>query len=162
VDDAGLTTGMTGGLTIRRARPEELADCAGLYVRVLRETFTWLPADRHREADFLRAAGEEEVFVAVDQGRIVGIAALFGPQNFLHSLYVEPRGRGIGKALLDHVCACADGPVSLKCQTANVGAQAFYLREGFRCTEAGEDGGIAWLRFVRDRVLDFGDDVAET
>jgi GNAT superfamily N-acetyltransferase len=136
-------------LTVRRARADELAACAGLYVRVLRETFTWLPADRHRPEDFLRAARDEEVFVAVERGRIVGLAALYRPQSFLHSLYVEERGRGVGKALLDRVLAETGGRLSLKCQAANLGAQAFYDREGFTCIEAGEDDGVKWLRYVR-------------
>jgi ribosomal protein S18 acetylase RimI-like enzyme len=149
VDDAGLSKGLSGRLVVRRARPDELAACANLYVRVLRDTFTWIPPERHRETDFLAAAREEEVFVAVEGGRLVGMAALYRPQVFLHSLYVTERGRGIGKALLDHVSSAAGGVLSLKCQAANRGAQAFYVREGFRCTEAGEDGGVAWLRFVR-------------
>ena len=149
MDDAGLREGLTQGLVIRRAGPDEMPACAALYVRVLRETFTWMSPDRHREEDFLRAAREEAVYVALEAGRIVGLAAVFGPQNFLHSLYVDDRGRGVGKALLDYVIECADGPVSLKCQAANTRAQAFYLREGFRCVEAGEDAGVAWLRFVR-------------
>lgn len=145
MDDAGLTS----GLTLRRARPEELAVCAGLYVRVLRDTFTWLPPERHRAEDFLAAARDEDIFVAVEAGEILGLAALYRPQLFLHSLYVTERGRGIGKALLHHVLAATGGRLSLKCQAANLGAQAFYVREGFRCVEAGEDGGIAWLRFLR-------------
>ncbi|MCR5874119.1 GNAT family N-acetyltransferase [Phenylobacterium sp. J426] len=137
------------GLIVRRARTDELDACAELYVRVLRETFTWLPPERHRASDFLRAAEVEEVYVASRGGRIVGLAAFYRPQNFLHSLYVDDRGRGVGKALLDHVSAVADGPVSLKCQAANLKAQDFYRREGFRCTETGADNGVAWLRFVR-------------
>ncbi|MBL8554454.1 MAG: GNAT family N-acetyltransferase [Phenylobacterium sp.] len=144
MDDAGLTP----VLGVRHARPDELSACADLYVRVLSDTFTWIPKDRHRAEDFLRAARDEDIFVAVEAGRILGLAALYRPQAFLHSLYVAERGRGIGKALLDHVVAAAGGRLSLKCQTANLGAQAFYVREGFRCTEAGEDGGVAWLRFV--------------
>ena len=144
MDDAGLAS-----LTIRRVRPDELGACAALYVQVLRDTFTWMPSERHREADFYRAAREEEVYVAVENGRIVGLAAIFAPQNFLHSLYVTERGRGVGKALLDHVARTLDGPLQLKCQAANVRAQAFYAREGFRCTERGEDDGVAWLRLVR-------------
>jgi GNAT superfamily N-acetyltransferase len=149
VDDAGLTEGLNGRVLVRRVRPGELAACASLYVRVLRDTFTWVPPERHREADFLAAAREEEVFVAFEADRLVGLAALYRPQLFLHSLYVTERGRGIGKVLLDHVSTAAGGRLSLKCQAANRGAQAFYVREGFRCTEAGEDGGVAWLRFVR-------------
>ncbi len=150
LEGAGLTDGsIRGPLTVRRARPDEIAACAQIYVRVLTDTFTWIPPDRHREEDFLRAAREEEIFVAVDADRIVGMAALYRPQRFLHSLYVTERGRGIGKLLLDHVVAATGGVLSLKCQAANKGAQAFYVREGFRCTEAGEDAGVAWLRFVR-------------
>ena len=151
MDDAGLEgAGLRGPLTVRRARPEELAVCARIYVRVLTDTFTWVPPERHREADFLQAAREEEVFVAVETDRIVGMAALYRPQRFLHSLYVTERGRGVGKLLLQYVLAATGGKLSLKCQAANKGAQAFYVREGFRCTEVGEDAGVAWLRFARD------------
>ena len=145
MDDAGLT----GRLVVRRARPDELDACADLYVRVLRETFTWVDPARHRRDDFLRAAREEEIYVALEDGRIIGIAALFTPQNFLHSLYIEDRGRGVGRTLLDHVAARLDGPLSLKCQAANLRAQAFYEREGFVATDEGEDNGVAWIRYVR-------------
>ena len=149
LEGAGLTDRQAGGLVIRPARADEMAACARLYVRVLADTFTWLPPERHKEADFLNAAREEDVYVAIEGGRLVGLAAIYRPQHFLHSLYVTERGRGIGKALLDHVSAAMGGVLSLKCQAANTGAQAFYVREGFRCTEAGQDGGVAWLRFVR-------------
>jgi ribosomal protein S18 acetylase RimI-like enzyme len=138
-------------LEVRRARTDELGACADLYVKVLSETFTWLPAERHQREDFLRAAKEEEVYVAVEAGEILGLAAFFRPQNFLHSLYVDVRRRGVGKALLDHVTATASGPLSLKVQAPNLRAQAFYRREGFLCTEHGRDPGsdVAWLRLVR-------------
>jgi len=139
-------------LTVRRARPEELAACADLYVKVLRETFTWLPPDRHRREDFLRAAGEEEIYVAVEEGRILGLAGFYPPQSFLHSLYVTERGRGVGKALLDRVIARARGPLSLKVQAPNLRAQAFYRREGFVSAERGRDPGsdVEWIRLVRE------------
>jgi ribosomal protein S18 acetylase RimI-like enzyme len=147
VDDAGLT----GGLEVRRARPEEIPACADLYVRVLRETFTWIPPERHRREDFLRAAREEEVYVAVEGGAILGLAAVYRPQNFLHSLYVGRRGQGVGKALLDHVLGLSERPLSLKVQAPNRRAQAFYAREGFVCAERGRDPGsdVAWLRLVK-------------
>ena len=144
---------MAGGLEIRRMRAEELAACADLYVRVLRETFTWQPPERHRPEDFIRAAQDEEVYVAVEDGQILGLVAIYRPQNFLHSLYVDVRGRGVGKALLDHVGALAEGPLSLKVQAPNYKAQRFYAREGFTCVERGRDPGsdVAWLRLVRPK-----------
>jgi GNAT superfamily N-acetyltransferase len=139
-------------MELRRARSDEVGACADLYLKVLVETFTWLPAERHRREDFLRAAPDEEIYVAVEDGRILGVAGFYRPQNFLHSLYVEARGRGVGKALLEHVAACADGPLSLKVQAPNLRAQAFYRREGFLCAEHGRDPGsdIAWLRLVAE------------
>ena len=143
---------MAGGLEIRRARPEEISACADLYLRVLTETFTWIPPGRHDRREFLRAAPDEEVYVAVEAGRIIGVAGFYRPMRFIHSLYVTERGRGIGKALLDHVIERACGPVSLKVQAANKRAQAFYAREGFTPTERGRDPGsdVTWIRLVRE------------
>jgi len=140
-------------LEIRRARPEELQACADLYLKVLVDTFTWLPPERHDRGEFLRSTRDEEIYVALEAGRIVGLAGFYRPMNFLHSLYVEERGRGVGKALLDHVCAVARAPVSLKVQAANRRAQAFYAREGFVATERGRDPGsdVVWIRLVRGR-----------
>lgn len=137
------------GVTIRRARADELAACADLYVTVLRETFTWLPPERHRAEKFIEDAEKEEVYVALDGDRLVGLAAFYRPQNFIHSLYVTERGRGIGKALLDVLEQTSRGPLTLKCQAKNVRAQAFYLREGFKVTESGVTDDIAWVRLTR-------------
>lgn len=137
-------------IEVRAARPDELAACAALYERVLRETFTWQAAERHQADHFLKAAEDEDVFVALDGGRIVAVASLYRPDEFLHSLYVEARGRGIGKALLDHVSRVARGPITLKVQLANARAQDFYQREGFRVLEYGEDEpGVPWLKLQR-------------
>lgn len=121
-------------------------------MKVLRETFTWQPPGRHRQEDFFRAARDEEVYVAVVDGAILGLAALYRPQSFLHSLYVDVRGLGVGSALLAHVAAQADGPLSLKVQEPNALARAFYAREGFICVEHGrdDDSDVAWLRLVRE------------
>ena len=144
---------MAQALEIRRARPDEVQACADLYVKVLVDTFTWLSPERHDREEFVRSVREEEIYVAVEDGRIVGLAGFYRPLNFLHSLYVEDRGRGIGKVLLDHVCAAASGPLSLKVQAANRRAQAFYAREGFVATETGRDPGsdIVWIRLVKPK-----------
>ena len=138
-------------LEVRRAQADEIAACAALYERVLRETFTWVAPERHQAADFLAAAVEEEVYLARDGDRLLGIAGFYRPNNFLHSLYVEARGAGVGKALLDHVAAVAGGPLSLKCLSPNLRAQDFYLREGFRIVDVGRDPGaeFTWLRMSR-------------
>jgi GNAT superfamily N-acetyltransferase len=142
---------MAARLEIRRARPGEIEACADLYLKVLTDTFVWIPRERHDRNEFLRAVGDEEIYVAVEDGQVVGVAGYYPPMRFIHSLYVEERGRGIGKALLDHLAERAGGNLSLKVQALNVRAQAFYLREGFRPTERGRDPetDVAWIRMVR-------------
>jgi GNAT superfamily N-acetyltransferase len=144
---------MAGALQIRRAKPEEIAACADIYVRVLTDTFTWIPAEQHDRREFLRSAREEEIYVAVQDGRIVGLAGYYAPLRFIHSLYVTERGRGVGKALLDHLAAHASGQLSLKVQVKNLRAHAFYAREGFVSLERGRDPGsdVDWIRMVRDK-----------
>jgi GNAT superfamily N-acetyltransferase len=148
-------------LEIRRARPDEFAACADLYVKVLGDTFTWMARERHDRREFLRSVRDEEIYVAVEDGRIVGLAGFYRPLRFIHSLYVEPRGRGLGKALLDHILAVAGGPVQLKVQAANRRAQTFYAREGFAATERGRDPGsdIEWIRLVKKPARPFPDQV---
>lgn len=140
---------MSAGLQVRAARPHELGACADLYVEVLRETFTWLPPERHRREDFLRAARDEEIYVATQHGVIVGIAGFYRPQNFIHSLYVKCRMEGVGSALLAYLAQAADGPLSLKVQSPNLAARAFYARRGFQEAEQGQDGDIAWVRLIQ-------------
>ena len=94
---------------VRRARADEIAACAALYERVLRETFTWDPPGRHSAADFLAHALDEEVYLARNGDRLLGIAGFHRPSAFLHSLYVETRGAGVGKALLTALIATCEG-----------------------------------------------------
>jgi GNAT superfamily N-acetyltransferase len=145
---------MAGGLEIRRARPEELDACADLYLRVLVETFTWIDPAQHDRRDFLSAAREEEIYVALENGRLVGLAGYYPPMRFIHSLYVAERGRGIGKALLDRLVERAGGAISLKVQAKNRRAQDFYAREGFTAVERGRDpdSDVVWIRMVRSRL----------
>ena len=133
-------------LTIRPARAEELLACAALYERVA-QRFDWEePGVRTAESKLSSFEGEE-VFVAHEGETLVGFLSLWRADNFVHSLFAEPQGRGIGPALLAHVAAGADGPLSLKCVDLNSDAQRFYRRQGFFPVDRGESRGRAWTRF---------------
>jgi GNAT superfamily N-acetyltransferase len=141
-------------LAIRLARPDEIAACAALYERVARETFTWFPAETITGATFVDDAAREEVRIAVSDNVILGLASLYRPDRFLHSLYVDApaRGRGVGLALLNQVRDAAGGPLSLRVQKRNVRAIAFYEREGFQIVgEGGADApGGGWFRMSEE------------
>jgi len=139
-------------LAIRRMRPDELDACADLYDRVVRATFTWFPDLGEQRAKFRQETAEEEVYVALSGDRLLGLAAFYRPDNFLHSLYVDhaAHGHGVGSALMAHIEAVADGPIAFKVQTRNTSARRFYARKGFKVVEEGRDSDLSqWVRMRR-------------
>ena len=83
------------------------------------------------------AAGDAHFLVAEHEGRVVGFLHYdgCGSDPELHRIYLEPdlTGRGIGKQLLDelHSRLQPGNSYILLVVAANVGARAFYTREGF-------------------------------
>lgn len=136
---------------IARARHHDLTEAAALYHRVATAALHWMPPNSFTPEVFLEQARYETVWLAWEEGRIAGLAALYEPDNFLHSLYVDHgrQGRGIGLALLNVVAAAAQGPLSLKVEEQNAGARRFYAREGFREIETGMSDGSRWILLSR-------------
>lgn len=136
---------------IARARHHDLAEAAALYHRVATQTLHWMAPNSFTPAVFLEQARHETVWLAWEEGRIVGLAALYEPDSFLHSLYVDSshQGRGIGLALLNTVASAASGPLSLKVEELNAGARRFYAREGFSQVECGVSEGSRWILLSR-------------
>lgn len=100
-------------------------------------------------ASFKLDAVHEDVWAALDGGRVVGVLSLYAPDAFVHSLFVEDRGRGVGVALLRAAAAQIPRPLSLKVEAANARAIAFYTREGFWPVDRGCDSRGPWIRMSR-------------
>lgn len=139
------------GFAVRRLRPEELTEAAALYERVATAALHWMLPGTHAAARFIEQVRDELVFVAVARGRLVGLAALYEPESFLHSLYVDRgwEGVGVGSALLAAAEEAAPGPLSLKVEERNRRARTFYTRRGFVEGGRGEEAGSAWIRLHR-------------
>lgn len=140
------------GLTLRSYVAADEAACASIFRRAWR---TGLPfAPRNLDVAEFRAETEGEcIFVGEIDSIIAGFVSLYEPDCFVHHLYVDPawQGRGVGTALLEHAMAMAGGRVSLKCQTRNLTALAFYRRRGWAEGEAGESEFGAWVRLLSPR-----------
>jgi GNAT superfamily N-acetyltransferase len=95
-----------------------------------RRAWSSLPALYHRWA---MGPGDERYLVAERAGRVVGYAALRGPE--LTAVFVRPReqGRGTGRALVEAAAARARAArVRALTVVAARPAVAFYARLGFR------------------------------
>ena len=99
-------------------------------------------------------ARDEEIWLALMGEALVGIAALFREENFIHCLYVDPdaQGLGVGKALVGYLRKAVGAPLTLKLDVPNRRAIGFYEATGWqRLTGLDDQGvdeaGIKWARY---------------
>lgn len=123
-----------GGVTLRPAAADDLADIAVLFRRVREATRPFRPDLHTPEEDraFLgKVMRNDRLWVAEANGAIVGFIGYRA--GFIDHLYVDlgRQGRGIGTALLQK--AMDDEPVlRLWVFQENAAARRFYERRGFR------------------------------
>jgi putative acetyltransferase len=125
--------------SLRKAAPEDASVLADIHVRARRECMSYLP-DIHSPEDVLQWIREilpqhDEVWVAEDDGRIVGFFML--SDNFLYHLYVYPElhGQGAGSLLFDRVKELAPEGFRLWVFQRNTQAREFYEHRGMRVVE---------------------------
>ena len=142
-------------LTIRTARSAvEVDAAAALYVRSGQAAFTWRPPEHFRLEDFRRFALDEEVWLALMGEAVVGILSIFREENFIHCLYVDPDAQrlGVGRALVEYLRKETGQPLTLKLDTPNKKAIAFYEATGWQRMTGPDDlgidvYGIEWARY---------------
>ncbi len=85
------------------------------------------PSDLRARMDAELAAGWS-LFVAVDEGRLIGMLALKPVEGVLDQLFVLPemQGRGVGRRLLDEAKRQMPGGFQLRMAADNAQARRFY------------------------------------
>lgn len=122
---------------IRRAGAADATAIAALF-RCSSGTLTFLPTLHTPTEDrqhFRRVVAEQEVWIAEEDGRMLGFAAL--ADSMLSYLYVEPdaHGHGIGSALLELAKERRPNGFRLWIFQQNERARPFYERHGCRLLE---------------------------
>lgn len=117
---------------LRRANAQDADAVGDIFLRT-RDLMTYLPLipdeDRPKLGGWI--VERHEVWVAEEDGTIVGFAGL-DPGKLEH-LYVDPgaQNRGLGAELLDHAKRLRPGGLQLWAFQKNEGARRFYERHGF-------------------------------
>ncbi|MDZ4868933.1 MAG: GNAT family N-acetyltransferase [Alphaproteobacteria bacterium] len=131
-------------ITIRRATPQDAAEVADLFIASQAEALPFLRA-LHSDEDTVAFITDDvftkdDVWVAVEGARIVGMMALAG--THVDHLYLLPTHyrRGIGTMLLNKAKGLYRR-LTLYAFAANKRARAFYERHGFTAIEFGDGSG---------------------
>jgi GNAT superfamily N-acetyltransferase len=121
---------------IRRGDARDARGAADCWLRARKASVGVIPAPVHDDEDVRgyfasHVVGDCELWVADDDGRVVGILVLNG--EWVEQLYVDPDrwGLGIGSRLLDVAKRERPGGLQLWTFASNAGARRFYERHGF-------------------------------
>ncbi|MDX6401421.1 MAG: hypothetical protein QOF27_2027 [Gaiellaceae bacterium] len=129
---------------IRQARAEDADAIAETFISSL-ETLTFLPdlhtRDEHRHFITEVVPRDHEIWVAEDESKVVGLAAI--GESTLGHIYVHPdfHGRGLGTALLEKTMQLRPTGFTLWTFPANESACRFYERRGLQPIEYGDGSG---------------------
>ncbi|MRS15001.1 GNAT family N-acetyltransferase [Enterobacteriaceae bacterium RIT691] len=135
-------------MLIRPMTATDLPALRLLYLRARQISWPWLQDSSWTLDDFDHVTRDERVWVAQSEAQCVGFASVWEPDNFLHSLFVDPdcQGKGVGSALLQHVHTTFSDTGSLKCLVKNEKALGFYHRHGWQSISQGTSAeGDYWL-----------------
>lgn len=125
-------------IVIREGRAEDRQELALIFLQARSAAFPWAPPGTFKIGDFVRDTAGERVLVASRNDALLGFAAVWEEDSFLHHLFVSPQhqGEGVGSALLAACAPLFTGSPSLKCLQANIRARDFYLKQGWKiCAE---------------------------
>lgn len=127
-------------------RPYQEADSSflrSLYLAARLAAFTWRDTRNYQPEDFDRSTLGEEIWVAEQDGKLLGFVSIYRADNFIHNLYVDPHlpPQGVGSALLYAAEQTFTSTGSLKCLVKNDKALAFYHKHGWQIVSTGGDGG---------------------
>jgi hypothetical protein len=69
---------------IRKSKPEDARQLEALFQFTRQKTFTSRPQDEFQIGDYAKSVEEDEVWVAEENGDIVGFVSTYPADNFVH------------------------------------------------------------------------------
>lgn len=140
-------------ITIRKAKPKDTPQLEVLYQRTCRETFTSRPQYKFQIGDYAKSVEEDEVWVAEENGKIIGFISTYPADNFVHNLFVhsDHQGRGIGSCLMQRAEANLARPMTLKIAMDNLEVCAFYEKQGWSQVSIHEDVVEPYLLYRKSK-----------
>lgn len=139
-------------MIIRKPRQEDIPELGVLFQLTRQHAFVSRSKEEFQIGDYTQSTVDEEVWVAEEDGIIVGFVSIYLPSNFVHSLYVHPdyQGRGIGMQLLQIAEGNLGRPMTLKIAMDNEKACSFYEKYGWCQLSVHEDAEEPYWLYGKD------------
>lgn len=104
-----------------------------LFLESRQRTFFWLDTSAFGLNDFEEQTKGEQIFVAIEERKVIGFISIWLEDNFIHHLYVMEnyKKKRVGSKLLETAIQEMKGRIRLKCLEKNTSAIIFYKRHGF-------------------------------
>lgn len=121
------------GLIIREPKEKDQKTLELIFLITRKKTFIPRPAEIFSLEDYHESVAGEEMWVAEQDGVVVGFVSMWVDDNFIHNLFVHPdwHGLGIGSALLKKAESRLKFPMELKVRLENSKACQFYQKHGW-------------------------------
>jgi len=143
-------------IKIRKAEPGDTPQLEILFLVTRQHTFHWESPHKFKLDDFKQSTAGETIFVAEDDGAIVGFISVWEQDAipFIHHLFVakDHQKKGIARLLIQQLFTYLPLPYRLKCVAKNKAALAFYQQTGWIeiGQGIGEDGDYFLLELPAD------------
>lgn len=127
-------------MKIRKYRDSDIGDVFEIYTSA-RSKGLFSEEGVSGEEEFSDLIEDEDLFLAVNNDRVVAFISVYPEQSFIHHLYVLPaqQKQGVGTALIDFIRNKYEHPLSLKCEKENKLAVSFYKKSGWKTFKTGSE-----------------------
>ena len=87
---------------IRIANENDILQLEKLFLEIRQQSFTWERPEKFKIEDYRKSTEGEVVFLAEDNGEILGFISIWAQDSFIHNLFIrhDRQNEGIGKLLL--------------------------------------------------------------
>ncbi len=128
-------------MIIRKQMHEDIDKLELLFQLVRVKTFFTRPKNDFQIGDYQKSTEGENVWVAEENGMIVGFVSIYPANNFVHNLFIHPnyQGKSIGSQLLQIAELNLNTPMTLKIAIDNLTVCRFYEKHGWHQISVHDD-----------------------